>query len=220
MMKMMMMNKVRQSLYLAVLCLVAVLSGTARSAQQLELTISFDKAKYIPAVMVVYWPEDNSLKTPAMMDHKDGHFTEKVIVARQGSVMSLRNSDDVGHTIYVKDRKHKIRWQLDYMPPASRFEQELFWPDDVFVELRCRLHLYMSAWAGSITSRYYTVVEFDAHELKKTVTITDFPADFRQIKIWMPKLDPLHISLNPGEKIQQPIERKKKVRGHILIKRD
>lgn len=131
----------------------------------LQVEVQFFQPEHIAKVFALYWPEDNSLNQTPVMDHQDGYFSEKLILGKQGSTMSLRNSDDVGHTIYVKDKQHKINWQLNYMPPGSEFEQELFWQDDIFVEMKCRLHLYMSAWVGSITSQYHQVVELAEGEL-------------------------------------------------------
>jgi len=134
-----------------------------------------------------------------MIDHKAGYFTEKLIVGQQGSLLNLSNSDDVGHTIYVRDRKKDIKWQLNYMPPGSSFDQELFWDDDIFVEMRCRLHLYMSAWAGSISSKYHKVVEFREGEIHKTTTMRDFPAEFSEVKIWMPPNRLIQTIIRDGE---------------------
>lgn len=169
------------------------------SGPGLHLKIRFNDPEAIPPVMIVYWPEDKSLKAQPMMDHKDGYFTEKLIVGPKGSVMSLQNSDDVGHTIYVKDKRRNIRWQLSYMPPGSDFEQKLFWEEDTFVEMRCRLHLYMSAWAGSISSRYYTIIEFDEGETAKDLLITDYPDSFSEVKVWAPKTTPVHTKIHNGE---------------------
>ena len=165
----------------------------------LHITAEFSSPDSVPPVMIIYWPEDDGLSKQAVIDHNDGNFTEKLIVGNKGSVMSLRNSDDVGHTIYVKDKRRDIRWQLNYMSPGSRFEQDLFWEEDTFVEMRCRLHLYMSAWAGSIKSRYYTVVEFNEGETIKRKTIRDFPEEFTNVKIWMPKNNLIDTIINKGE---------------------
>jgi len=171
----------------------------------LHLHIDFDEVKNIPPVMIVYWPEDKGLSAKPIMDHKDGYFDNKLIVGNQGSIMQLKNSDDVGHTIYVKDKRRKIHWQLSYMPPGSSFEQALFWEDDVFVELRCRLHLYMSAWAGSISSRYYTIIHFDEDEIMKDVIISDFPQEFSEVKIWAPRMDLIDTKILAGESLEKKL---------------
>jgi len=93
----------------------------------LQVNLEFKPEVEIPPVMILYWSEDNSLQGNAVMDHFDGDFTEKLIVGNKGSAMSLRNSDDVGHTIYVKDKRRGIKWQLSYMPPGSTFEKDIFW---------------------------------------------------------------------------------------------
>ncbi|MEE8057731.1 MAG: hypothetical protein V3T17_07855 [Pseudomonadales bacterium] len=165
----------------------------------LYVKVRFNHLDSVPAVMIVYWPEDEDLRAQAVMDHKEGDFTEELIVGNPGSIISLRNSDEVGHTIYVKDKRRDIRWQLNYMPPGSRFKQALFWDEDVFVEMRCRLHLYMSAWVGAISSRYYTVVEFEEGETEKIIKITDFPPGFSQVKVWLPKMKPIHTHMLDGE---------------------
>ena len=185
------------------------------SAKGLHVQLRFHSEDDVPPVIIIYWPEDNGLEESPMMDHKEGYFTQKLIVGKQGSVMSLRNSDDVGHTIYVKDKRQDIRWQLNYMPPGSRFEQDLFWEEDTFVEMRCRLHLYMSAWAGSISSRYYTIIEFKDGETVKNMTISDIPPEFSQVKVWMPRTEPIQTRIAAGETKQLDIGD----RGQLTLKR-
>ncbi|OUS31138.1 hypothetical protein A9Q99_04810 [Gammaproteobacteria bacterium 45_16_T64] len=165
----------------------------------LHVQLRFDKSEDIPPVVMIYWPEGEGLQNTPIMDHKEGYFTERLIVGNKGSTMSLRNSDDVGHTIYVKDKRRDIRWQLSYMPPGSTYEQELFWQEDVFVEMRCRLHLYMSAWAGSISTPYYTIIELDKGDTNKDLLITDYPDKFSDVKVWWPKTNPVEFKLKGGE---------------------
>jgi len=153
------------------------------------------------------------------MDHVEGDFTEKLIVGNKGSTMSLRNSDDVGHTIYVKDKRKNIKWQLSYMPPGSVFEKDLFWEEDIFVEMRCRLHLYMSAWVGSITSRFHKIVEFKEGQRQMQVVMKDFPEKFSQLKIWMPKINSIDTNILPGEQKDFVLKTAKKSRGTLAIKR-
>lgn len=187
-------------------------------ADSLTVTLEMKKAALMPPVMIVYWPEDSSLSEPAIMDHKDGHFTRKLIVGKKGSEMLLRNNDDVGHTIYVKDIKQNVKWQLNYMPPKSEFKQTLFWEEDRFVEMRCRLHHYMSAWVGSIGSRHYAIVEPEPEKSLALLKMSGFPAGFSKIKIWMPKYPLIEVSLAQGAKTV-PLEKNGKARGTISLVR-
>ncbi|MCJ8339654.1 MAG: hypothetical protein MJK10_14385 [Pseudomonadales bacterium] len=172
----------------------------------LQVEIQLFNSLIKPPVLALYWSEDSSLNASAIMDHQDGFFTKKLIVGNKGSKMSLRNSDEVGHTIYVKDKKQNIRWQLNYMSPNTSFEQELYWDNDIFVEMKCRLHLYMSSWVGSISSKYYKIVEFAAQQNYKRFAMSSYPENFKKIKIWMPNVGLLETSIEVGE--QQSIELK------------
>ncbi len=185
----------------------------------LQLFLRFSKNATPPSSMIVYWPEDKGLANQPMMDHKDGEFTEALIVGNKGALMSLRNSDEVGHTIYVKDKRQKVDWRLGYMPPNSQYSQELYWENDVFVELRCKLHLYMSAWAGSISSRFYNIVEFQENENNKLVTMTNFPESFTEVKIWMPRFKPIHTKISIGETQRFNLKRGAQIWGELIIKR-
>ena len=170
------------------------LSGTG-----LQIEVEFFQSQFIPPVMAIYWPEDQSLQSSPVMDHKDGYFTSKLILGNKGNIMSLRNSDEVGHTIYVKDKKQKIRWQLSYMPPNSSFEQELFWDNDIFVEMKCRLHLYMSSWVGSISSKYNKIVKIPSQKHKTRFSMQDYPENFTLLNILLPKFGVLKTTINIGE---------------------
>ncbi|NRB36907.1 MAG: hypothetical protein HRU20_00400 [Pseudomonadales bacterium] len=185
----------------------------------LQVNVQFASEQDVPSVMILYWSEDKSLQANSVMDHVEGDFTEKLIVGNQGSTMSLRNSDDVGHTIYVKDKRKNIKWQLSYMPPGSIFEKELFWQEDIFVEMRCRLHLYMSAWVGSISSRFYKIVEFKEGQRQAQVTMHGYPEGYSQLKIWMPKIKPIDTGILPGEQQEFLLKTANKIRGKLAIKR-
>ena len=185
----------------------------------LQVNVEFNNEKDVPPVMILYWPEDKGLKATTVMDHFDGDFTQKLIVGNRGSTMSLRNSDDVGHTIYVKDKRRDIKWQLNYMPPGSTFEKDIFWDEDIFVEMRCRLHLYMSAWAGSISSRYYKIVEFKEGQTQARVIMKNFPENFKTLKIWMPKITPIKAEINVGEQKSFLLNRGNRSKGKLAIKR-
>jgi len=185
----------------------------------LQINVEFEAEQDVPPVMILYWSEDTELQKNSIMDHVEGDFTEKLIVGNKGSTMSLRNSDDVGHTIYVKDKRKNIKWQLSYMPPGSVFEKDLFWEEDIFVEMRCRLHLYMSAWVGSITSRFHKIVEFKEGQRQMQVVMRDFPEKYTELKIWMPKINPIATNILPGEKKEILLKTAKKSRGMLAIKR-
>ena len=191
-----------------------VLSGNG-----LQLELQFFEQQHMAPVIAMYWPEDNSLKTEPIMDHEYGYFSSKLIVGNKGDTMSLRNSDDVGHTIYVRDKKQDVKWQLSYMPPGSRFEQELFWENDVFVELKCRLHLYMSAWAGSISSRYHKVVELKENESYLVTSMTDYPEEFTRLNIWLPKYELIKTEITIGQEQAFVLKKGDKEVGKIRIKR-
>ncbi|MEY8263418.1 MAG: hypothetical protein RPR98_04365 [Bermanella sp.] len=185
----------------------------------LQVNVQFATEQDVPPVMILYWSQDTGLQENSVMDHVAGDFTQKLIVGNQGSTMSLRNSDDVGHTIYVKDKRRNIKWQLGYMPPGSNFEKALFWQEDIFVEMRCRLHLYMSAWVGSITSRYYKIVEFKAGKRQFQVDMAGFPEHLSQLKIWMPKIEPIDTAIFAGEQQAFVLKTASKTRGTLAIRR-
>ena len=192
--------------------------SAALPGQALQLEIQFFNNQFIPDVMALYWPEDSSLAASPIMDHQEGYFTNKLILGNKGSQMSLRNSDEVGHTIYVKDKKQKIRWQLNYMPPGSVFSQELYWDNDIFVEMKCRLHLYMSAWVGSISSKYYKIVELNQQPYK-VISMDNYPEEFSQLNIWLPKYGLITTSIKPGQEQSFELNLGGELLGKIRIKR-
>ena len=175
--------------------------------------------------MALYWPEDSSLKNTPVMDHENGYFTDKLILGKRGSQIKLRNSDEVGHTIYVKDTVNNIRWQLNYMPPGSEFEQTLDWPEDIFVEMRCRLHLYMSAWVGSISSRYHKIIQLSSNTEQNEEqsywqeSMQGYPEEFNQLKIWLPKYQTIHTRIDIGESQTFDLVKGSNIMGKIHLRR-
>ncbi len=185
----------------------------------LQIAVQFYKDQNIVPVMAVYWPQDKSLKNNPVMDHKNGYFSDKLIVGNKGDTLSLRNSDEVGHTIYVKDKKNSVNWQLNYMPPDSEFEQALFWDNDVFVELKCRLHLYMSSWVGSISSKYHITSLFEESESYKRLSMNNYPEHFSVLKIWLPKFKLIETTINIGDEQRFDLIKGDEIQGQIRIKR-
>ncbi len=185
----------------------------------LNINLQFLNSQNVPPVMLVYWPEDTGLQSNPVMDHEGGYFTEKLIIGNRGSQMTLRNSDEVGHTIYVKDKKQDVNWRLNYMPPNSEFKQALFWEEDVFVEMRCKLHLYMSAWAGSVSSRYNKIFEFSKNNLKHRFAMKAYPEKFTQVKIWLPKFDPIVTNIKNLETQTLDLKKAGQLVGKVKISR-
>ena len=188
------------------------------SGPGLQILVRFNSTP--PPAMIVYWPEDKQLKATPVMDHFDGDFTERLIVGNKGSTMNLRNSDEVGHTIYVKDKQQNVEWRLDYMPPHSQFEQALYWDEDVFVEMRCKLHLYMSAWVGSIASRYSKITKLDEQKTEHRIAMQGYTEAFSEVKVWLPHIKPIHTKIQNGETQHFHLKRGAQVVGEIQLKRE
>jgi len=186
----------------------------------LQFDVQFFDKQNIPPVLALYWPEDNSLSNSPVMDHKNGYFTDKLILGNKGTTMSLRNSDEVGHTIYVKDKKQNVSWQLNYMPPESEFEQKLFWDNDVFVEMKCRLHLYMSAWVGSISSQYNQIYNLKLDNTYQKFSMTNYPEQFKQVKIWLPKIGVITTEIVSGQQQSFDLKLGEKLIGKLRISRN
>jgi len=87
------------------------------------------------------------------------------------------------------------------------------------VEMRCRLHLYMSAWAGSISSRFYKIVEFKEGQTQAQVVMTDFPESFETLKIWMPKITPIKTKIKVGQQQDFLLNVGNRSKGKLAIKR-
>lgn len=191
---------------------------TKLSGPGLQILVRFNATP--PPALVVYWPEDKQLNASPVMDHFDGDFTERLIVGNKGSTMSLRNSDEVGHTIYVKDKRQNVDWRLDYMPPHSQFKQALYWEDDVFVEMRCKLHAYMSAWVGSISSRYSKIVNLEQQDRERRFAMTGYPDTLNEVKVWLPHVKPIHTRIQIGETQRFHLKRGAQVVGEIVLKRE
>ncbi|NQZ05779.1 MAG: hypothetical protein HRT35_01330 [Algicola sp.] len=194
-------------------------TSVALTGRGLQVEVEFFDPQQAPPVYALYWPEDKSLNSTPVMDHKAGYFTEKLLLGSQGSTLSLKNSDEVGHTIYVKDKKQNVKWQLGYMPPESSFEQKLFWQDDVFVEMKCRLHLYMSAWVGSISSQYHKIVELEEGQTFSRVEMVDYPEGFTELKIWLPKFEPINTVIEIGQAQSFELRKGEVVVGALRLSR-
>ena len=168
--------------------------------------------------MIIYMPEDESLVSQPILDHDGGDFTKRMIVGPPGEAIVLRNSDEIGHTIYAQSEIRERLWDVDFMPANTTTSRAISWKIDEFAELKCKLHLYMQAWAGAIKTRYYKIIDLPEHQQEIHFTYAGFPADFSQVKIWMPEYDPIALSIQAGEQVSMDLVRKGKVRGKLVLK--
>lgn len=190
---------------------------TGEHTQGLRGKFSFLLPRAVPKVAIVYLPEDESLKSQPIVDHYDGDFIKNLVVGAPGEDIVLKNSDEIGHTIYAED-EGKQRWSIDYMPANSSTVRKIDWAEGEFVELKCKIHSYMRSWAGAIKSKYYKIIEFNEHQ-EAGFDLKSFPAEFSQVKIWIPEYDPVTVTLKPGEKISIDLIRKGQVRGTLELDR-
>jgi len=186
----------------------------------LAAQISFTHANAVPKVLILYLPEDESLTSQPILDHDDGDFTKRLIVGAPGEQIVLRNSDEIGHTIYAELNPPEHVWDVDFMPANSSTSRPLSTNVDEFYTLKCKLHDYMLSWAGAIKTKYYKIIDLEEGQQDLRFQFGEIPPEFSQIKLWMPEYEPIALSIKQGEEVSIDLIRKGTARGKLILKRN
>ncbi|ETW97126.1 MAG: hypothetical protein ETSY1_23905 [Candidatus Entotheonella factor] len=187
-------------------------------ADTVEGTFTFTKRA--PRAALIYFPEDQSLPvdTPAVVDQKDEQFTQRIVVVRKGAQATFQNSDTVDHNTFVHDEDAGVKFDIGLMSPGGSVQQEITWENQI-VRCGCKIHPKMRLWIASIASKYHKTVEFEKKAKTATFTIDDVPETLTQIRVWMPKYDPIEVNLMPGASSEVELLRKNKPRGVLKLTR-
>jgi len=167
-----------------------------------------------PEVALVYFPEDKSLATTTAptLDQVDKNFAPPLAVGTKGAKITFKNSDSIGHNIFVDDKEANVKFDVGLLNAGSEATQAIDWENTV-VKCSCKIHPQMRAWIASIASQYYRIVDL---EKAKNFEITDVPDHLSVVKVWLPNYDAVELPVKNGE--SQDIELKKKSKASGVLK--
>ncbi len=199
---------------------IDLLSKKSRKEANGTLSGQFSFLRKPSRVALIYFSDDKGLKQGLTIDQKGKQFLSQIAVGSPGEVIAFKNSDKIDHNIYADDKRLGIKFDLGLMRAGSNFSgtQPISWEAGEVVKIGCKIHPKIRFYAVSLTSRYHRVLEFNGEK------VTSFrfevpPGKLTKVAVWLPKYDPINVSIKPGERKDIELKKKGKLRGTLFITR-
>jgi len=123
------------------------------------------------------FPETPVPTAPVTIDQRGCIYTPRVVGARVGQVLQVRNSDDLLHNVHGlsgRDQGFNVGQPLAGMVNKFPLKQE-----ETMLKLSCDVHTWMRAYVGVVTHPYFNVTGSGG-----TFEIADVPAGSQTIQAW------------------------------------
>ena len=183
-----------------------------------KVTCNFSFLKKAPSVGLLYFPGDSGLSLKPVVDQVDKNFTSKLVVCNKGSTLLFKNSDSIDHNIFASDTKNNIDFDLGVAAPGKNLSQAVTWGKDIFFRISCKIHPKMKSYVATISSRFYEIIDFKS-QAKFKLVYKDAPDDLVKVRVWLPKYDPIEVSLKKGKKIKLTMMKRGKEKGTLILSR-
>ncbi|HUK34330.1 MAG TPA: carboxypeptidase regulatory-like domain-containing protein [Vicinamibacterales bacterium] len=115
--------------------------------------------------------------TPVEIDQRACIYTPRVVGARVGQTLRVRNSDNWLHNVHTDSAK---RNGINQSTPKAGLDVNLVLKDEEMLRIGCDVHRWMTAWVGIVSHPYFAVSEGQ----NGTFTIANVPAGHRTITAW------------------------------------
>ena len=115
--------------------------------------------------------------TPVEIDQRACIYTPRVVGARVGQTLRVKNSDNWLHNVHTDSTK---RNGINQSTPQAGMDVRLVLKDEEMLRIGCDVHRWMTAWVGVVSHPYFGVSESKGG----TYTIANVPAGRRTITAW------------------------------------
>jgi plastocyanin len=114
---------------------------------------------------------------PVEIDQRACFYTPRVVGARVGQTLRVRNSDNWLHNVHTDSSK---RNSINQSTPKAGLDVNLLLKDEEMLRVGCDVHRWMTAWVGVVSHPYFAVSEGK----NGTYTIANVPAGHHTITAW------------------------------------
>jgi plastocyanin len=115
--------------------------------------------------------------TPVVLDQQGCFYTPRVLGARVGQTLQIRNSDEVLHNLHSLSPKANA---FNVSQPKAGMTYEIKLQDeDAMLRLKCDIHGWMTAYVGVVTHPYFAVSGANGE-----FEIRNVPVGSRAIRVW------------------------------------
>jgi hypothetical protein len=129
---------------------------------------------------------------PVLLEQKACFYQPRVIGARVGQVLRVRNDDNLLHNVHSSSSR---RNSFNVGQPQAGISSDFKLSDEEMLHVGCDVHRWMTAWIGIVSHPYFAVSGADG-----SFAITNVPAGKRTVSVWHEKLGVLTktVDVKPG----------------------
>jgi len=130
------------------------------------------------------FPKTPVPKDPVVIDQRGCVYHPRVVGARVGQTLQVKNSDDLLHNVHSLTAKSNA-FNISE-PKAGMVQQFTLKDEEVMLRIKCDIHSWMTTYIGVVTHPYFAVSN-DAG----TFEIANVPAGSYTIQAWHERYGPL-----------------------------
>ena len=128
------------------------------------------------------FPNAPAPTAPVVLDQKDCMYQPRVLGARIGQTLQVKNSDDTGHNVHSLSTAGNA---LNTSQPAKGMVFEYKLKSGEILHIKCDIHSWMNSYIAIVDDPYYAVTGTDG-----TFTIANVPAGKQTIRAWHEVMGP------------------------------
>ena len=122
------------------------------------------------------FPQTAVPSTPVVIDQRGCMYTPRVVGARVGQILQVRNSDELVHNVHSFSSRNPFNLG---QPTAGMVQPIPMKAEDIMLSIKCDVHRWMSAYVGVVSHPYFAVTDAAGN-----FEISNLPAGTRQVQIW------------------------------------
>jgi plastocyanin len=130
---------------------------------------------------------------PAEIDQRACFYVPRVIGARVGQSLRIKNNDNLLHNVHSDSIKGNA---FNFAQPVKGMQRDITLKDEEMLKIGCDVHRWMTAWVGVVSHPYFAVSDANG-----TFTIANVPAGKRTVTAWHEVLGALTkaVEVKPGQ---------------------
>jgi plastocyanin len=113
---------------------------------------------------------------PVEVDQRSCFYVPRVIGARVGQALRIKNGDNLLHNVHSDSTKNNA---FNFAEPVKGMQRDVTLKDEEMLRVGCDVHRWMTAWVGVVSHPYFAV-----SDAKGTFTIANVPAGRRSVTAW------------------------------------